>query len=113
MEPKLVAEAKNRPGRCLASRDTEGPFVDTGCWTREHDPYLYLSVRWIKEVGKSLLDLSSPEEVEEHLAYSDELEAENKRLKEELASLETLRDSAKAVVASETREARPEAVAAG
>jgi hypothetical protein len=112
MEPQIVDQAKNRPGRCLASRDVEGPFIDVGVWTREHDPYLYLSVRWFKEVGKSLLDLSSPEEVDEHLAYSDKLEAENKRLRDELASLESLRDSAKAVVASETREARPEAVAA-
>lgn len=111
MEPKLVDQAKNRPGRCLASRDVEGPFIDTGCWTREHDPYLYISVRWLKEVGRNLLDLSSPEEVAEHLAYTDKLEAENKQLREELASLQTLRDSAKAVVASETREARPEAVA--
>jgi hypothetical protein len=68
MEPKLVDEAKRRPGKCLVSRDIEGPFIDTGCWAREHDPYLYLSVRWVEEVAKDLLGMVPAKEVEERFA---------------------------------------------
>lgn len=90
MEPKLVNEAKRRPGKCLASRDTEGPFIDTGCWTREHDPYLYLSVRWVEEVAKDLLGMVPEKEVEERFAG---LEAQLKEQGEKLAALERFEEA--------------------
>jgi len=73
MEAKVVAQAKNRPGKCMASRDTEGPFIDTGCWTREHDPYLYLSVRWVEEVAKKLLGMVPAKQAEKEFKELKEL----------------------------------------
>jgi hypothetical protein len=84
MEAKLVDNADRRPGRCLASRDLEGPFIDTGCWSREHDPYVYLSVRWVEEVATNLLGMVSEKEVNERFAG---LEAQLKEQGEKLAAL--------------------------
>jgi hypothetical protein len=91
MEPKLVDEAKRRPGKCLVSRDIEGPFIDTGCWAREHDPYLYLSVRWVEEVAADLLGMVPAKEVEERFAG---LEALLKEQGEKLAALERFEEAA-------------------
>lgn len=91
MEPKLVDEAKRRPGKCLVSRDIEGPFIDTGCWAREHDPYLYLSVRWVEEVATDLLGMVPAKEVEERFAG---LEAQLKEQSEKLAALERFEEAA-------------------
>ena len=57
----------------MASRDTEGPFIDTGCWTREHDPYLYLSVRWVEEVAKKLLGMVPAKQAEKEFKELKEL----------------------------------------
>ncbi len=89
MEPKLVDNADRRPGRCLASRDTEGPFIDTGCWTREHDPYLYLSVRWVEENARNLLGMVSAKEVDERYGKLEALLSEQAERLEALAEFET------------------------
>jgi hypothetical protein len=86
-EPQIVEEAKYRPGRCLASGDTEGPFIDCGRWTREHDPYLQLSVRWFEETARDLLGMVSRAEVDERYA---ELEKELIEQAEELGKLDQL-----------------------
>jgi hypothetical protein len=91
MEPKLVDEAKKRPGKCLASRDVEGPFIDTGSWAREHDPYIYLSVRWVEEVAKDLLGMVPAKEVDERFAS---LEGQLKEQAEKLAALERFEEAA-------------------
>jgi hypothetical protein len=91
MEPKIVEEANRRPGKCLASRDTEGPFIDTGCWTREHDPYLYLSVRWFEETARDLLGMVSAQEVEERFAT---VEAQLKEQAERIAELQRFEEAA-------------------
>lgn len=57
----------------MASRDTKGPFIDTGCWTREHDPYLYLSVRWVEEVAKKLLGMVPAKQAEKEFKELKEL----------------------------------------
>jgi hypothetical protein len=102
MEPKLVDQAKRRPGKCLASRDTEGPFIDTGCWTREHDPYLYLSVRWVEEQARDLLGMVPAKEVEERFAG---LELELREQAEKLKALERFEEAA-----AEYTEARDKAL---
>lgn len=81
--PQIVGQAKHRPGRCLASGDTEGPFIDCGRYTRENDPYVHLSVRWFEETARNLLGMVTEAEVKEHLAevYS-ELERQDAELKE-------------------------------
>ncbi len=90
MVPHLVDDAKKRPGKCLVSRDIEGPFIDTGCWAREHDPYLYLSVRWVEEQAVNLLGMVPAKEVEERFAG---LEAQLKEQGEKLAALECFEEA--------------------
>jgi len=86
-DPQIVPEAKNRPGRCIASRDIEGPFIDVGVWSREHDPYVYLSVRWFEEIARDLLGMVSKAEVDERYAA---LEKKLMEQAEELGKLDQL-----------------------
>jgi len=90
-EPQIVEEAKFRPGKCLASGDTEGPFIDAGRWTREHDPYVQLSVRWVEEQARNLLGMVSRAEVDERYA---KLEAEVQEYAEKLMALQRLANAA-------------------
>ena len=39
---------------CLASRDTDGPFFDTGLYARHRDPYMYIGTRWVEEAAQEL-----------------------------------------------------------
>lgn len=91
LEPKIVEQAKRRPGRCLASGDVEGPFIDTGKWTREHDPYVYLSVRWIEEVAHKLCKMVSQDDFEYHVKDLTEQVA---KLTEEIGALRRFEDAA-------------------
>lgn len=91
LEPQIVEEAKYRPGKCLASGDTEGPFIDAGRWTRERDPYVQLSVRWVEEAARDLLGMVSRAEIEERYA---KLEAEVQEYAEKLMALQRLADAA-------------------
>lgn len=76
MEPQIVDEAKRRPGKCAASRDTEGPFIDTGCWIPEREPYLYLSVRWVEWAAKNLLGMVPAAQVEKEFEELKQLAKE-------------------------------------
>lgn len=81
-EPQIVEQAKFRPGKCLASGDTEGPFIDAGRWTREHDPYVQLSVRWVEEQARNLLGMVSQAEVEErYVGLEEKLREQGEKLK--------------------------------
>ena len=91
MEPKVVDEAKKRPGRCLASGDVEGPFIDVGKWTREHDPYVYLSVRWMEEWSERLLGMRSADYIENQFKELEELV---KAQGEKLQALERFEEAA-------------------
>lgn len=107
MEPKLVEEAKNRPGKCLVSRDVDGLFIDTGCWAREADPYLYLSARWVEDVAQKLLGMVSRAEIEERYgALEARLAQQDERIEElhrfELAAKEW--EEARGLVEARNRE---------
>lgn len=87
---KIVQEAVRPPGMCLASRDTEGPFIDTGLRAAHRDPYIYLSVRWIEEAAREL-GMVPKVEVDARFA---KLEAEHEEYAEQLAALKRLADAA-------------------
>lgn len=87
---KIVEEAVRPPGMCLASRDTEGPFIDTGLRAAHRDPYIYLSVRWIEECAREL-GMVPKVEVDARFA---KLEAEHEEYAEKLAALQRLADAA-------------------
>lgn len=67
MEPHLVEQADKPPGKCLASRDTEGPFIDTGCYAAYNNPYVYLSVRWLEMIATKHLGMISIAQYEREL----------------------------------------------
>lgn len=87
---KIVQEAVRPPAMCLASRDTEGPFIDTGLRAAHRDPYIYLSVRWIEECAREL-GMVPKAEVDARFA---KLEAEQEEYVEQLAALKRLADAA-------------------
>jgi hypothetical protein len=87
---KIVEEAVRPPGMCLASRDTEGPFIDTGLRAAHRDPYIYLSCRWIEEAAREL-GMVPKAEVDARFA---KLEAEHEEYAEKLAALQRLADAA-------------------
>lgn len=87
---KIVQEAVRPPGMCLASRDTEGPFIDTGLRAAHRDPYIYLSVRWVEECAREL-GMVPKVEVDARFA---KLEAEQEEYAEQLAGLKRLADAA-------------------
>jgi hypothetical protein len=71
MEAKVVDQALQPPAKCLVTGDTDGPFIDTGTWARQHDPYIYLHVPLIEYYARELLGMVSAEKVadlEERLA---------------------------------------------
>jgi len=58
---KIVTDATHPPGMCLASRDADGPFFDTGLYARHVDPYIYISCHFVKERAKDLGMVESEE----------------------------------------------------
>ena len=54
---KIVTKDDNLkpPAKCAVTSDIEGPFLDTGSWLPEVDPYIYLHVplveQWARELG--------------------------------------------------------------
>lgn len=84
---KLVEQADKPPGKCIASRDIEGPFIDTGnnITTRGH---VYVSCRWIGEAAAEFLGMIPEKEVQERFAALEgQLKEQSKRL-EALAEFE-------------------------
>ena len=67
---------------CLASRDTEGPFIDTELRAAYRDPHIYLSCRWIEEAAKELGMVSKVEVDERYARIEAELEAQGRHLRE-------------------------------
>lgn len=76
MEPHLVEQADKPPGKCLASRDTEGPFIDTGCYAMHQNPYIYLSVRWLEMIATKHLGMIPISQYERELGAVKELAKE-------------------------------------
>jgi hypothetical protein len=96
---KVVDQAAKPPGKCIASRDIEGPFIDTGNNITERGR-VYLSCRWVKEAAAEFCDMVPLEEVEERFAT---LEDQVKEQAKKLASLERFEEAAAEYV--EAREA--------
>lgn len=65
MKPKIVENAERVPARCLVTSEVDGPFIDTGTYAGEMDPYIYLSVSFITEVARDLLGMVPKKEVED------------------------------------------------
>jgi hypothetical protein len=86
---KIVDEAVRPPAMCLASRDTEGPFIDTGLRSGMVDPHIYISCRWIEEAAREL-GMVPKVEVDARFA---KLEAEHEEYAAKLSALQRLADA--------------------
>lgn len=79
---KLVEQADKPPAKCIASRDIEGPFIDTGNQITERGR-VYVSVRWLQEAAAEFCDMVPREEVETRFADLEaQMAAQAERLKD-------------------------------
>mgnify|MGYP001573556033 CR=1 FL=1 len=96
---KIVEKATQPPAKCIVTSDIDGPFIDTGAWAGEVDPYIYLHVPLVEQMARDLLGMVPEEEVAslreavEHL--SDIVEDQRKRLE----AYEVLEEARKVVAA--------------
>lgn len=90
LEPHIVTKAAKVPGKCLASGDTEGPFIDTAR-TVTAPGQVYVSVRWLEATATHLLGMVPEAEVEARFEESDRLLKEQG---EKLAQLQRVADAA-------------------
>ena len=51
---KVVEQATQSPGLCLFTAELEGPFLDTERWISYTDPYGYISVSFVEEMGRAV-----------------------------------------------------------
>lgn len=107
---KIVEQAVRPPAMCLASRDTEGPFIDTELRAAYRDPHIYISVRWLEEQAKGLGMVPKAEVTERFAGLEAELKNYAEKLKalERLASATTEFSEATEAVLTETRSNLPQ-----
>ncbi|MGH2941064.1 MAG: hypothetical protein ACRDPE_23440 [Solirubrobacterales bacterium] len=97
-DPQIVNEARNQPGTCLATGDTEGPFIDVGTRTMFRGPYNYISVAWFEDQATKLLGMiPKAVVVEEFAKLTDEIAEKDARIAE-LERLEDVVAAAESVV---------------
>lgn len=50
----IVTTTTQAPGFCIFTKDVEGPFLDTGRWIDQIDPYGYVHVPFVEEMGRAV-----------------------------------------------------------
>lgn len=53
-EPGAELEGLKAPGHCLISHDIDGPLLDTDVYVDEIDPYGYIAVGVVEQMGKAV-----------------------------------------------------------
>jgi hypothetical protein len=48
------SEAINNPGYCIFTKDIDGPFLDTGTWINDINPYGYIHVPFVEAMGREV-----------------------------------------------------------
>lgn len=94
---RIVDTATKPPAMCLASRDTDGPFFDTGLYARHRDPYMYISTRWVEEAAQEL-GMVPAAEVEGLRDQIDSYAAKIENLERFVEAHRTLEEAAESVV---------------
>jgi hypothetical protein len=90
MQAKIVERAEIAPAKCAVTGDIDGPFIDTGSWCPNADPYIYLHVPYVEEIATKLLGMVSKKEVAK-------LEAKVKDLTEQVEKFAVAEDALKAL----------------
>lgn len=91
----------NAPGYCVFTKDVDGPFLDTKRWLNDIDPYGYVQVDYVKEMGRAV-----------GMVDPGDVAALKQRVSEMALELEELRKIAGAIEDYDTAKATLEAVAA-
>lgn len=91
----------NAPGYCVFTHDIDGPFLDTKKWINDIDPYGYVQVEYVKEMGRAV-----------GMVDPDDVKALKQRVAEMALELEELRLIAGAIENYRDAEETLEAVAA-
>ena len=78
MEAELVEQGHLPPGKCIATGDIDGPFIDTGCWANVvGQTRIYLHAPAVQFWAQELLEMVPKAEVdamrEQLAAYADRL----------------------------------------
>jgi hypothetical protein len=97
LKPKIVETAEKVPARCIVSSEIDGPFIDTGTYAGEMDPYIYLSVAYVTEVARDLLGMVPKQEV-------DDLNEQVNAMKVKLEQIEKVEDAVKVIREFETEQ---------
>lgn len=51
---EIVEKGVNNPGYCIFTKDLDGPYLDTGFWINEIDPYAYIHVPFVETMGRAV-----------------------------------------------------------
>lgn len=85
-------------GECKLSRDIDGPFLDTGFWINEIDPYLVIHVPVVEAMGRAC-GMKSAEEYAALEAKVEDLKAQVAEYGEQAAEFEKALDGIAALKA--------------
>ncbi len=93
---EIVEKGTMAPGLCLFTGDIDGPFLDLKRWVSYVDPYAYVHVPFVKEMGRAV-GMIEPEEFADALAQLAEAKAELAEVKAELAEARTVAEAVEIV----------------
>ena len=85
---KIVEKAEQPPAKCAVTGDIDGPFIDTGAWLPQVDPYIYLHVPLVEQMARDLLGMVPEKDVQ---ALNDALEQVTDMYEDQKKELEALR----------------------
>jgi hypothetical protein len=106
MEAALVEQGHLPPGKCIATGDIDGPFIDTGCWANVvGQTRIYLHAPAVQFWAQELLEMVPKAEV-------DALREQLASYAERVASLERFAEAHQSL-ADAIEEMQPETSTAG
>lgn len=96
---KIVEKATMPPAKCAVTGDIDGPFIDTGGYCPNVDPYIYLHVPVVEQMARELLGMVPAAEVDELKAKVEELTKKVEVLGKAEAAIKDLEELADGVAA--------------
>ena len=96
---KIVEKATMPPAKCALTGDIDGPFIDTGTYCANIDPYIYLHVPIVEQMARELLGMVPAAEVEDLKAKVKELTKKVEVLGKADAAIKELEELADGVAA--------------
>lgn len=88
---KIVERAERPPAKCAVTADIDGPFIDTGAYCPNVDPYIYLHVPLVEQMAREMLGMVPKEDVEKLTEQVAAFGAQVDQMKAKIESMETLK----------------------